>query len=196
MAAYSEYPIQVVLRSLEFFQRYLRNIRDLNCEILAEAKEINAELDRITANTQTIIENTEELIENTEVLIDNSETIINNTATTNVNLETVIDRLETINETLTNLEGGEGEEPADPCPACIVDKLANIESYLLNSTDFTYLDTNENGLVRIATTINKSTGVVTTVVTDMTGAVISTPITPFRPPHFIDTFEDEIPFQP
>ena len=179
MSSYT--PSTIALRNLEFIQRYLKSIRVLSCEILQESKDVNEELDRITNNTQEIIDNTEELSENTETLIENSETIITNTATTNTNLETVITRLETINETLEDLDTG-GGTPADPCPSCIVDKLANIEAYLLNSTSVNLLDTNENGLVRVITTVNKSTGVITTIVTDLSGTVITTPITPYRAP--------------
>ena len=175
MSSYT--PSTIALRNLEFIQRYLKSIRVLSCEILQESKDVNEELDRITNNTQEIIDNTEELSENTETLIENSETIITNTATTNTNLETVISRLETINETL---EGG--GTPADPCPSCIVDRLTNIEAYLLNTTIVNLLDTNENGLVKIITTINNSTGIVTTMITDMEGTVITTPITPYRAP--------------
>ena len=173
--------ITTALRNLEFIQRYSKMIKDTACKILAELVEVNEELDRITNNTQEIIDNTEELIDNTETLIENSETIITNTSTTNTNLEVVIDRLETINDTLEGLDTG-GGTPADPCPSCIVDKLANIEAYLLNSTSVNLLDTNENGLVRVITTVNKSTGVITTIVTDLSGTVITIPITPYRAP--------------
>ena len=64
------------------------------------------------------------------------------------------------------------------------------------TTSVNLLDTNENGLVRVITTVNKSTGVITTIVTDLSGTVITTPITPYRAPECIYICNDGNPGEP